>query len=138
MAVEMRGAAAAVALGGGGGTGGRGGEARPQRRLDADLDADDRFDAGGLAGLVEAHGAVEAVVVGDRQCRHAEVGSPGHDLVDAAGAVAEREVGVHVEVDEAHAGRLPGGARAAGTAARAFFARNGVGGEKRARGRASR
>jgi hypothetical protein len=71
-------------------------------RFDADLDADDGFDAGRPAGLVEAHGAVEAVVVGDRQGRHAQPESGLDELVDTPGAVAEREVGVDVEVDEAH------------------------------------
>ena len=79
--------------------------ARADGRLDGELDADDGLDAGRLAGLVEAHGAVEPLVVGGRQGRHAHAGGGGHQLGDAAGAVAEREVRVRVQVDEAH-GRL--------------------------------
>ncbi len=73
---------------------------------DADLGPDDGLDAGRLAGLVEADRAVEAVVVGDRQGGHAEAPGGGDEFVDPPGAVAEREVGVHVQVDEAHADTL--------------------------------
>ncbi len=83
------------------------GRRRGEDGFDADLDADDGFDAGRPAGLVEAHGAVEAVVVGDRQGRHAQAAGGVDEFVDASGAVAEREVGVNVKVDEAHA--TPGG-----------------------------
>jgi hypothetical protein len=41
-------------------------------------------------------------VVGDGKGRHAEIGGAGDDLVDTTGAVAEGEVRVQVEVDEAH------------------------------------
>jgi hypothetical protein len=72
------------------------------QRLDADLDADDWLDAGGLAGLVEAYGAVKPVVVGDRQRGHAHALGGGHQLVDTTGAIAKREVAVHMQVDETH------------------------------------
>ena len=72
------------------------------RRLDRELDADDGLDAGRLARLVEADGAVQPLVVGDRQGRHAELGGAHDQLGDAAGAVAEREGGVRVQVDEGH------------------------------------
>jgi hypothetical protein len=45
-------------------------------------------------------------VIGDGQGRHAHAGGGGDQLVDAGGAVAEREGGVRVQVDEAH-GRIP-------------------------------
>ncbi|OPZ42933.1 MAG: hypothetical protein BWY94_01993 [Actinobacteria bacterium ADurb.BinA094] len=80
--------------------------AGPDRRLDGELHADDGLDAGRLARLVEAHGAAQPLVVGDRQRRHAQLGRPCDHLGDAAGAVAERERGVQVQVDEAH-GRIP-------------------------------
>ena len=51
-------------------------------RLDGELDADDGLDAG----------------------------RRGHQLGDAAGAVAEREVGVRVQVDESHGDPRPPGA----------------------------
>jgi len=73
-----------------------------QHALDVELDADDRLDAGLCARLIEAHGAVEAVVIGDGQRGHARRGRRLDQLVDAAGAVSEREVGVHMQVDEAH------------------------------------
>jgi hypothetical protein len=74
----------------------------PDGRLDGELHAHDGLDAGRLAGSVEAHGAVEALVVGDGQRRHAHTSRRGDQLVDARGTVAEREVRVHVQVDEAH------------------------------------
>src|SRR5665648_135378 len=46
-------------------------------RLDRKLDADDGLDASRLAGLVEAHGAVEPLVVCSRQGRHAHAAGPG-------------------------------------------------------------
>ena len=52
------------------------------------------------AGLGEAHRAVEAVVVGEGQGRLPQLGRPGDQLLDAAAAVEEREVGVDVQVDE--------------------------------------
>ena len=82
--------------------GSHGPAARAHRRLDRELHADDGLDAGRLARLVEAHGAVQPLVVGDRQGRHAELGGAHDQLGDAAGAVAEREGGVRVQVDEAH------------------------------------
>ena len=80
--------------------------ARADRRLDRELDADDGLDAGRLARLVEADGAVQPLVVGDRQGRHAELGGAHDQLGDAAGAVAERERGVRMQMDEGH-GILP-------------------------------
>ena len=90
--------------------------AGPHRRLDRELHADDGLDAGRLARLVEAHGAVQPLVVGDRQGRHAELGGAHDHLVDAAGSVAERERGVQMEVDEADGGTSGGAARAGSVA----------------------
>ena len=49
-------------------------------------------------GLGEQRGAVEPVVVGDRQCVQAEPDRLQHQLVGAAGAVEEAEVGVAVQL----------------------------------------
>ena len=46
--------------------------------------------------LGEADGAVETVMVGEGQGRQAESGGLGHQLLGVAGAVEEREIGVHV------------------------------------------
>jgi hypothetical protein len=68
--------------------------------LHVQLYAHDRLDAGLLAGLVEADGAVQPVVIGAGRRRHAGLGGGLHQLVDTAGAVAEREVGVDVQMNE--------------------------------------
>ena len=73
-----------------------------EHRLDCQLDADDRLDASLLAGLVEAHRPVESLVVGDRERLHAQRACRIDELVDAARAVAEREVGVDVKMNEPH------------------------------------
>ena len=69
-------------------------------RRDIDLAADDRLDAGGLAGLVKGHRAVHHAVVGHGQRRLPQLfGAPGQ-LLDAAGAVEQRILGMHMEMDE--------------------------------------
>ena len=65
-----------------------------------DLTAQDGLDPGRSALLVEGDGAVHDAVVGERQRRHLELGGAGHQGLDPAGAVEQRELGVVVEVDE--------------------------------------
>ena len=71
-----------------------------RQRFHAHLDSEDRLDASLGAGLGEAHGAVEAVVVGEGQGGLAELGRPVDQLGDATAAVEEAEVRVDVEVYE--------------------------------------
>ena len=75
-----------------------------QQRLHPHLGAEDRLDVSLGAGLGEADGAVETVVVGEGQGRLPELGRPGDQLLDAAAAVEEREVRVDMEVDERSSG----------------------------------
>jgi len=72
----------------------------PAARDDVHLAADNGFDAGLLRLLVELHGAVQVAVVGDGQGRHSAGGGLGHQPVDGAGAVEQRVVGVHMQMDE--------------------------------------
>jgi len=69
-------------------------ETRARRHID--LAADDGLDPGGGAGLVELDGPVHRTVVGDRKGGHLQVGSAGHELLDAAGAVEEAVFRVYV------------------------------------------
>ena len=62
-----------------------------QQRLHPHLGAEDRLDVAFGAGLGEADGAVEAVVVGERQ---------RHQFLDAAASIEEREVRVDMQMDE--------------------------------------
>ncbi len=80
-----------------------------QQRLHPHLGPEDGLDAVLGAGLGEAHRAVEAVVVGESQGRLPQLGRPGDQLLDPAAAVEEREVGVHVQVDERSRRRAAGG-----------------------------
>ena len=71
-----------------------------QERLHSYLGAEDRLDALLGAGLGEADGSVQAVVVGEGQSGLPQFGRSGHQFLDAAAAVEEREVRVDVQVDE--------------------------------------
>ena len=69
-------------------------------RRDIDLAADDRLDASGLAGLVKGHRAVHHAVVGHGQRRLPQLFGAFGQLLDAAGAVEQRILGMHMEMDE--------------------------------------
>ena len=63
-----------------------------------DLAADDRLDVMRFAGLVELDGAVHHAVVGQAQCRLAELGGPLGQRLDLAGSIEQRVLGVDVEM----------------------------------------
>ena len=65
-----------------------------------DLHPDDRPQAGLLRGRRETHCAVEALVIGQRDCRKTQLGGAFGQVVDGRGAVEEREIGVAVELGE--------------------------------------
>ena len=67
---------------------------------DVELAADDRLDAVLLRGIVEMHRAEDVAVVGDGDGRHVQLGHARHELVDVAGAVEQRVVGVQVKMDK--------------------------------------
>ena len=67
---------------------------------DVDLATDDRLDTGSLAPAVELHGAGERAVIRERNGRHLELGSAGHEARDATGAIEDRVLRVDVKVDE--------------------------------------
>ena len=76
--------------------------------------ADDRLDAQLAARLEEAHRAVDAAAVGDRERGHLELGGPQRQLKRMRAAVQEREVGVAVQLDvgRRHHATVVDGARA--------------------------
>ena len=74
----------------------------PVTRVEVDLAADDRLDAGLRRRLVEVDRAVHVAVVGDRQRGHLEVDGLLDERLHARGAVEQRVLGVGVEVDEGH------------------------------------
>ena len=65
-----------------------------------DLAAEDRLDAAGARVVVEDHRREHVAVLGDRERRHVELDRFVQQLVDAAGAVEERKLGVQVQVNE--------------------------------------
>ena len=67
-----------------------------------DLGAEHRRQADGAGGLGEAHDAVEAVVVGERERLEPEPGRLGDQFLGVRGAVEEREVGVAVQLGVRH------------------------------------
>ena len=71
---------------------------------DVDLAADDRLDPFVPGRLVEVDRAGERAVVGERDGRHLELGSPLREVRDPARAVEDRVLGVDVEVDEGRFG----------------------------------
>ena len=72
-------------------------------RLDPQIDADDRLDALGAAGLVELDGAEQVAKVGDGQ-RHLRIVARGtHGIGHPQRAVDNRVLGVCAQVDESHA-----------------------------------
>src|SRR5262249_40039217 len=77
----------------GGGAAGAGGE--------GDLAAGDRPQAAVTCGVGELERPGEAVVVGQRERRVAELGGAEGELVGLRGAVEEREAGVGVQLDHA-------------------------------------
>jgi hypothetical protein len=65
-----------------------------------DLAAEDRLESA-LTGMVVEHDRREHVaVLGHRQRRHLQLDRFVQELVDAAGAVEQRELGMKVKVDE--------------------------------------
>ena len=95
-----------------------------QQRLHPHLGAEDGLDARLGAGLGQADGAVEAVVIGEGQGRLPQFGRPGDQGLDAAAAVEEGEVGVDMEVNEGSAAcrRRPSRRRSVATGARVWAA----------------
>ena len=81
------------------------GRVRDGRVEQLDLDADDRADAGRLRGRGEADRAVEALVVGDGERRHPQLGGALDQLVGGRRTVEQREVGVAVELGVGHRDR---------------------------------
>jgi hypothetical protein len=71
---------------------------RDERIGQFDLATDDRLEAGFLGRRSEANDAVEALVVGDRECGQPEFDGPFHELIGRGCAVEEREVRVAVEL----------------------------------------
>ena len=67
---------------------------------DVDFAADDGLDSLRFGGVVEADRAEEIAVIGHRDGGHFLLGDDVHQLVDFAGAVEKRVVGVVVKVNE--------------------------------------
>src|SRR5215469_7496390 len=67
---------------------------------DIKLAPDDRLDSGGLGRIHEVHCAEDVAVVGHGDRRHAELFHPVDELLNVAGAVEHRVVGVQVQMDE--------------------------------------
>ena len=67
---------------------------------DVDLAAEDRLEAAIPRMVVEHHRREHVPVLGDRQRRHLQLHRFVEQLVDAAGAVEQRELGVQVEMNE--------------------------------------
>ena len=85
--------------------------------LERHLGAGDRPDAEVLRGMCELEGAVDAVVVGERERVVAELGGARGELLGQRRAVEERVGGVRVQLDVGRgAGLVPGTRRAPGTA----------------------
>ena len=72
---------------------------------DVDLAADDGLHAGPLAMPVELDGARQRAVIGQPDRGHLELCRPGDQIGDPAGAVEDRVLRVHVQVDEGGAHR---------------------------------
>ena len=83
-----------------GGLARRAGPVAPVAGRDVDLAAEDRVDAALAGGVVEHHRREHVAVLGDSQRRHLQRRCLIEQLVDAAGAVEQRVLGVQVEVDE--------------------------------------
>ncbi len=67
---------------------------------DVELAADDGLDAVLLGGIVEMQRAEDVAVVGDGDGRLPELGHARHELVDVAGAIEQRVIGVQVKMDK--------------------------------------
>ena len=65
----------------------------------ADLDADNRLDARQPGRVHEAHHTVEAVVIGQGQRRHLQLGGAPDQSIRRGGAIQKAEVAVDVQVD---------------------------------------
>ena len=65
---------------------------------EVDLTADDRLDAVLAAGVVQLHRAVHHSVIGQTERRLAELRGAGGEILDLAGAVEQRVLGVHVQM----------------------------------------
>jgi hypothetical protein len=50
------------------------------RQVDGQVDAEHRRNAGGRAGLDEAHRAVDTIAIGEREQRLAVLGGAGHEV----------------------------------------------------------
>ena len=57
--------------------------------------------------IVKDHRREHVAVLGDRERRHLQLDRFVEQLVDAAGAVEQRELGVQVEVDELSSSAIP-------------------------------
>ena len=72
-------------------------------RRDVDLAAEDRLQAAVLRVVVEDDRREHVAVLGHGERRHLQLDRFVEQLVDAAGAVEQRELGVQVEMDELRA-----------------------------------
>ena len=72
----------------------------PAALRDVDLAAEDRLQPALARVVVEDDRREHVAVLGDRQRRHLQLDRFVEQLVDAAGAVEQRELGVQMEMDE--------------------------------------
>ena len=72
----------------------------PIARRHVDFAAENRLHAVLPRVIVENHGREQVPVLGDRQGRHLQLRRLVEHLVDAAGAVEQRKLGMQVQVDE--------------------------------------
>ena len=73
---------------------------------DVDLAPQDRLEAAVLGVIVEDDRREHVAVLGDRERRHLELDRFIEELVDAAGAVEQRELRMQMEMDELRRHRL--------------------------------
>ena len=72
----------------------------PVARRDVHLAAENRLDAARPRVIVEDHRREQVAVLGDRNRRHLQLDRLIEQLVDAAGAVEQRKLGVQVKMNE--------------------------------------
>ena len=71
-------------------------------RCNIDFAADDWLNTGCFAGFVKSHRPVHDSVVRNGKRRHAKLGCPFCNLVDAAGSVEQGKFCMHMEVNKTH------------------------------------
>ena len=78
----------------------------PVARRDVDLAAENRVDAALARLIVKDDRREHVAVLGDRERRHLQLDRAVEQLLDPAGAVEERILGVQVQVDEVDMSQL--------------------------------